>query len=80
MAMIHKSITENEFSVFKKADNASLSKGGIQYSDGVIVGDNEVDKGLRTFAKSKKKPILDDTKNEDYLNAYSEFYKSVMKK
>jgi hypothetical protein len=44
------------------------------------MGDQKVDKNLKTFMKSQKKPILEHVNGEEYLGVYQEFYKTLMKK
>ena len=79
-ALIHKDISEEDFDPYKKADFNSLNKGGVSFSDAVIVGDSKLDRNVKTFLKSTKKPTLDYVNGETYLGAYEEFYKTVMKK
>jgi len=80
-ALIHKDIKDSDFEVFRKADNASLDKGGIFYSDGIIVGDEKLDKNMRNFMKNfKGKPVLDYVNGDQFLGAYQDFYQSMMKK
>jgi starch synthase len=79
-ALIHRDIKDSDFEYFKKADFTGLTKGGIVHSDAVIIGDQKVDKNIKTFMKTKKKPVLDFVNGEEYLGVYHDFYKTLMKK
>lgn len=52
-----------------------LGKLAIDYSDGIIQADSEVNKKLLKHAKQKGLPILPYT--EDFASAYEEFYENI---
>ncbi|MBA2422887.1 MAG: glycogen/starch synthase [Chitinophagales bacterium] len=80
-ALIHKDIKDADFEYFKKGDFAGLNKGGITHSDAVIIGDQNLDKTLKTFMKTQKnKPVLDYVNGEEFPGVYQEFYQSLTKK
>jgi starch synthase len=79
-ALIHRDIKDSDFEYFKKADFAGLTKGGITHSDGLIIGDQLVEKSIKTFMKGTKKPVLDYVNGEEYLGVYTDFYKTLMLK
>ena len=57
------------------ADNFNfeeLGKLAIDYSDGIIMGENNVDTSLLAYAKEKDIPVLDYL--EDFADAYEAFY------
>ena len=56
-------------------DFNDLSKLAIEYSDGVIVADQQVKNDLIDFAKGKEIPVLD--YQEDFADAYEAFYKQL---
>jgi starch synthase len=49
----------------------------VKFSDGVILGDDSVDAAIIDYAKSLNIPVLD-YQGEDYKEAYSSFYESIM--
>ena len=53
-------------------DFNELSKMAIEYSDGVVVADKDVNKGLVDYAEGKNIPVLD--YQEDFADAYEAFY------
>ena len=56
-------------------DFEELGKLAIDYSDGVILADKEVNKGLLKYANQKKVPVLD--YQEDFADAYEAFYDQI---
>lgn len=55
-----------------------LMKIGVKFSDGVIFEDNDVSDNVKEYAKSLGKPILDCQSDETYIDAYNDFYETVM--
>jgi starch synthase len=56
-------------------DFNELSKMAIEYSDGVVVADKDVNKGLVDFAGEKNIPVLG--YQEDFADAYEAFYRQL---
>lgn len=54
-----------------------LMKVAVKYSDGLILDDDNVDASVIEYAKSLNLPVLE-YQGEDYAQAYSDFYDSVM--
>lgn len=65
---------------FKGMDNTSLHLGGSVYADGVIVSSGDIDDKVQDLLNQNGKPILayDDSEEEDYLNAYQDFYNTLL--
>lgn len=57
--------------------HTDLMKLAVKFSDGLILDDNDVDPEVIEYAKSINVPVLE-CQGEDYKDAYSEFYDSVM--
>lgn len=49
----------------------------IDYSDGIIVGSEKVNDKLTKYAQSSGKVYLGFQSQEDYIDAYNEFYEKV---
>ncbi|MFT7587805.1 MAG: starch synthase [Limisphaerales bacterium] len=79
-APISDAISEEQLDVFKGLNNSSLNQGGVHFSDGVIVGSEDLDVEATEMIQNSGKPVLDFTNGEDYLNAYHEFYESLSEK
>jgi len=76
-APISNMIEKTHLNSFKDYNHVGLIKGGATFADGVIVGSNELEKELGKFIKALDKPVLEYSKNEEYLNKYSDFYETV---
>jgi starch synthase len=55
-----------------------LGQLAIDYSDGVIEAGADVNPQLLDYAKSKDLPILPFPGNEEYADAYTEFYNKII--
>ena len=73
-APISDAIEEADLEAYSGCDNTGLNKGGVHYSDAVIVGSEELDKDLVKLTEGSDKPVLDFVNGEDYLAAYQSFY------
>jgi starch synthase len=58
-----------------KIDFEELGKIAIDYSDGIIQADKDVNKNLLKYAVKKEVPILD--YHEDFADAYEAFYNQI---
>ncbi len=58
-------------------DYKTLCKFAIDNSDGVVQSSSTVDAELIEYAKASGKPFLQYTGDENYVEAYNEFYKSL---
>lgn len=76
-APINESIEAKDLKAFDGCNNTGLNAGGVQYSDAVIIGSQNLDKDLEKLAKESKKPVLDYVNGEDYLSAYQNFYQTL---
>lgn len=56
----------------------NISKLAIDYSDGVIQGNPEVNEKLKKYVKNQNKPFLKYQPEETYIEAYDEFYNSLL--
>ena len=70
----NKDITE----VKDQADYFSLSKLAIDYSDAVIKGSETINKDVVSYLSKLKKPVLEHQPEEQYIDAYSDFYDKIL--
>jgi starch synthase len=56
----------------------NLSKTAIDYSDGIIFGNENINPELQAYAKESGKPVLEYQKPENYMDAYNEFYDEII--
>ncbi len=72
-------IKDKEFELYKPGNYHGLQKGAIQFADGLILGDETMDKETTAFLTTKRKPTLKYNGLEDgYLLEYSEFFKKLL--
>jgi len=71
-------VTKQDLAYYKKTNFVSLIKAAVEYSDGMIVGSKKINKELLEYIGKTGKPILDFQGDEDYLNAFSDFYDKVL--
>lgn len=58
-------------------DYITLNKLAIKYSDGIIQASPSINPELVEYAKSLGKPFMEYPGDENYINAYAQFYKSL---
>ena len=58
-------------------DYITLNKLAIKYSDGVIQATSSVNPELIEYAKSLGKPFMDYPGEENYIDAYAQFYQTI---
>lgn len=66
-----KSISQNQ------VDCLALNKIAIDYADGIIQASPVIDEELVEYAKASGKPFMPYPGEENYVDAYAEFYKSL---
>ncbi len=75
-------LRKSDFSAFKEADGINLAKLAIQYSDGVVAGEAELDKRLTEAAGSRKIPMLRfspiNQENTAGIKNYNDFYDKIL--
>ena len=71
-------VTKQDLTYYKKTNFVNLIKAAVEYSDGVIVGSPKINTELRDHAATSGKPFLDYQGEDDYFEAFSEFYDKVL--
>jgi starch synthase len=62
----------------KDPDFINVSKLAIKYSDGIIIGSDSINEELTKFLKTVKKPILPFQDESQYIDAYNDFYDTML--
>ena len=76
---ISENITQKHIDFFKDGDNTSLNIGGVQFADGLVVGDAVDDKVASHLKKAKGKQVLKmDSTEADPLNMLYKFYQTIL--
>jgi starch synthase len=56
----------------------NLTKMALEMSDATIIGSNKISKSIHNYIKSLKKPVLEYKPEEEYIDAYSDFYDEIL--
>lgn len=75
-ARITNAVKEKDLAPFDARTNAALNLGGCKYADGIAIGDDMADETLLANVK-KGKEILPFSDDEDFADAYMEFYEKL---
>ena len=59
-------------------DFYNISKLAIDFSDGIVFGSKEIDGEVENYIKSLDKPCLGYSGEEDYVDAYNDFYDKLI--
>ena len=70
-------VSEKDLKLLEDPTYASLSKLAINMSDGVIKASSIVDPDVEKYARECGKPFLDYQGEEDYIDAYNDFYDAL---
>jgi len=71
-------ITIEDTKIVSDANFLNLNKLAINNSDAVIKGSTEINNDLDQYINNLKKPVLDYKSEEEYINAYSDFYDTLI--
>jgi starch synthase len=62
----------------KKPDFVNVSKLAIKYSDGIIIGSEDINKELIKYISTVNKPVLTYKDEAHYIDAYNDFYDKIL--
>jgi starch synthase len=62
----------------KKPDFVSVSKLAIKYSDGIIIGSEDINEELKKYLLTVNKPVLEFKDETEYIDAYNDFYDKIL--
>jgi starch synthase len=62
----------------KSPDFVNVSKLAIKYSDGIIIGSEEINDELTKYLNTISKPILSYKDETQYIDAYNDFYDQIL--
>jgi len=69
---------EEDIKHIEEANFETYSKLAIEYSDGVIEGDEEINSNIKQFVSESKKPNLTYFPEETYIDEYNKFYDQLL--
>lgn len=70
-------ITKEDVDVIKDPNYVNVSKLGIDYSDAIIKGTENINTDVESYIKTSDKLFLDYQPKETYIDAYNKFYDEV---
>lgn len=71
-------ITPKDVKHLKTANYVNIMKTAIDFSDAVIYGSENINPELDAYVKSTKKPVLGYQSPDNYVDAYNDFYDSLL--
>jgi len=71
-------LTDEDVAEFSDTSHLGLTKAGIKYADAVIIGNEELTPEAAAAVTGSDKHILGYQNEENYLDAYTEFYSEVL--
>jgi starch synthase len=73
-------ITTSDIELIKEPTYENIIKLAVQYSDAVIIADDKINNNILSYIHNNKKNVLNYTDSENYIDAYAEFYDSIIEK
>ena len=81
-AFVHKAMydemTEDDLASYANLNNEALTKGGMEYADGIVLAEDDLDEAIVKLATESNKPVLKHVDEDNYEDSYFEFYQSVL--
>lgn len=71
-------ISHDDVSELKNTNWVDLTKFAIKYSDGVIMGTNNMHPDIKDHVETSSKPYLNPQNPEEYIDKYDEFYNKLI--
>jgi starch synthase len=71
-------VSNDDLKYYKDADYVSLMQGAIDFADAFIMGHEKIDERISDLVKASGKPVLEYQGEEDYFDAYDEFYDKII--
>lgn len=76
--VIHEGIDKTDVELYKNPTFVNVSKLAIDLSDGVIKGSPKINPEIEKYLKKAGKPVLEYKNEDEYIDAYSDFYDAVL--
>ncbi|MDE5422372.1 glycogen/starch synthase [Ancylomarina sp. DW003] len=71
-------VESEDVKILENADYLAINKLAIDWSDAVIMGSESINEDLLAYAKSSGKTFMEYKNGEEYVQAYSELYDSLV--
>ncbi len=76
--MLIDNLTEEYLKNIQKADYHELTKLAIDYSDGVVIAQDEIDEEVLKEVEESKLPILNKPKTDEFVPEYTDFFAGII--
>lgn len=76
--LLYENITKNDVKILNDPTYVNLSKLAVDMSDATIIGSETINPELSSYIKNSDKPYLDYQSDEEYIEAYSNFYDKIL--
>jgi starch synthase len=71
-------IDGDSLKMVKVPDFVNVSKLAIKFSDGIIIGSEDINNELNKHLKTISKPVLEFKDENEYIDAYNDFYDKIL--
>ena len=71
-------IVAKEIKWLKNPTYANIQKSALDFANGIVIASPNINKDVEKYARSLNKPILEYQGEENYVDAYKDFYDEIM--
>jgi starch synthase len=71
-------IEDRDVEILEQPTFENLSRLALDMSDAAVIGSKEINKSVQKYIKTIQKPVLDYKTEEEYIDAYSDFYDEIL--
>ena len=71
-------IEKGDLNLAENPTFTNISKLAIENTDGIIIGSKEINTEVENFIQTLDKPVLDYQGDEEYVDAYNDFYDKLL--
>jgi starch synthase len=71
-------IQNEDVEVLEEPSFENLTRLALDMSDAAIIGSEEINKSVHKYIKTIKKPVLEYKTEDEYIDAYSDFYDEIL--
>lgn len=76
--LIIEGITKEDVKMLDKPNYENLTRLALSMADAAIIGSKEIDNNILKYIKSVKIPVLEYKSEDEYIEAYSDFYDQLL--
>ncbi len=76
--LVSDGIAKGDLEQVKNPDYINITKLALKHSDGIIIGSKEINGDIEKYIGNLNKPVLEYQGDEDYVDAYNDFYDNLV--